>query len=77
MIWCSPNGARVHADNACVCPRVNNPEPWTRGNKPVSEDNGRISSSLRPSGRIFIDRDQFTYHIFSRSSVICLTSFNK
>ncbi len=36
-----------------VSPRVNRPEPWTRGRMPASVVMSRISSALRPSGRCF------------------------
>ena len=37
--------------STCVWPRVNRPEPWTRGSRPTSAASGRISSMPRPSTR--------------------------
>jgi hypothetical protein len=42
----------VHVTSACVSPRVNTTEPWTRGSTPASDQIGRISSNLRPSSRM-------------------------
>ncbi len=41
----------VTVTSACVSPRVNTAEPWTRGSTPTSDQIGRISSNLRPSSR--------------------------
>ncbi len=36
---------------ACVSPRVNTADPWTRGSTPTLQLIGRMSSNPRPSGR--------------------------
>ena len=51
-IFCASSAVpSVQVTSACVSPRVNTAEPWTRGSTPVSIQIGRISSNLRPSRR--------------------------
>ena len=49
---CSPIEPSVAMVSTWVSPRVNRPEPWVRGSRPTSQLMGRISSVLRPSGRL-------------------------
>ncbi len=51
-IFCASSAVpSVQVTSACVSPRVNTAEPWTRGRTPVSIQMLRISSNLRPSRR--------------------------
>ena len=49
--WDMDSVASVAMDSTCVWPRVNRPEPCTRGITPTSASSGRISFILRPSTR--------------------------
>ena len=56
-IFCwSSDVPSVTVTSACVSPRVNTDEPWTRGSTPTSDQIGRISSNLRPSSRTRFSR---------------------
>ena len=78
-IWCSFKAPNVQIDKACVCPRVNNADPCVRGNKSTRDDNGRISSILRPSGRTFssvIKRSTYYLTILFKNILTCFNSFS-
>ena len=49
--WASLTVPSVQTVSTWVWPRVNMPEPWTRGSSPTSAASGRISSIPRPSTR--------------------------
>ena len=57
----APGAPKVVTVRACVSPRVKSPVPCVLGSTPTCDVIGRISSSFRPSGRVF------SFKIFSCS----------
>jgi hypothetical protein len=63
--------------SACVSPRVNTADPWTRGSTPVSIQIGRISSKRRPSSRRPRSRISSRSTFSFRSLKICFASVRR